>query len=73
MNNLWKIIAVEVWNEGDKLGDGRGVRRSSGCLMRRKGLCEDFSMSCEDFLAAYANNNNCNISFNLYNTWLLGT
>lgn len=68
MNNLWKLIAVEVWNEGDKLGDGRGVRRSSGCLMRRKGLCEGFSMSCEDFLAGYANNNNCNISLHLYNT-----
>lgn len=52
MNNLWKLIAVEVWNEGDKLGDGRGVRSSSDCLMRRKGLCEGFSMSCEDFLAA---------------------
>lgn len=38
MNNLWKLIAVEVWNEGDKLGDGRGVRRSPWCLMRRKGF-----------------------------------
>lgn len=60
---------MEVWNEGDKLGDGRGVRRSPACLMRRKGLCEGFSMSCEDFLPACANNNNCSISFNLYNTW----
>lgn len=63
MNNLWKLIAVEVWNEGDKLGDGRGVRRSPACLMSRTGLFEGFSMSCKDFLAAYANNKYCNIEF----------